>query len=54
VRTTWPTSSGIEWLGPMTDRLGRHGIGVGFTQYGGREGARRLVPEIVRDPDEDH
>jgi hypothetical protein len=25
---------GIEALGPMTDRLGRHGIGVGFTEYG--------------------
>jgi hypothetical protein len=25
---------GIESLGPMTDKLGRHGIGVGFTQYG--------------------
>lgn len=28
---------GIESLGPMTDRLGRHGIGVGFTQYGVRD-----------------
>jgi len=28
---------GIEWLGPMTDRLGRHGTGVGFTQYGVRD-----------------
>jgi hypothetical protein len=28
---------GIESLGPMTDKLGRHGIGVGFTQYGVRE-----------------
>jgi len=28
---------GIEWLGQMTDRLGRHGIGVGFTQYGVRD-----------------
>ena len=28
---------GIEALGPMTDRLGRHGIGVGFTQYGVRD-----------------
>jgi hypothetical protein len=28
---------GIEWLGPMTDRLGRHGIGVGFTEYGVRD-----------------
>jgi hypothetical protein len=28
---------GIESLGPMTDRLGRHGIGVGFTQHGVRD-----------------
>ena len=28
---------GIEALGPMIDRLGRHGIGVGFTQYGVRD-----------------
>ena len=28
---------GIEALGPMTDRLGRHGTGVGFTQYGVRD-----------------
>jgi len=28
---------GIESLGPMTDRLGRHGIGVGFTEYGVRD-----------------
>jgi hypothetical protein len=28
---------GIEWLGPMTDRLGRHGTGVGFTEYGVRD-----------------
>jgi hypothetical protein len=28
---------GIESLGPMTDKLGRHGIGVGFTQYGVRD-----------------
>ena len=28
---------GIEALGPMTDRLGRHGIGVGFTEYGVRD-----------------
>jgi hypothetical protein len=28
---------GIESLGPMTDRLGRHGVGVGFTQYGVRD-----------------
>jgi hypothetical protein len=28
---------GTEWLGQMTDRLGRHGIGVGFTQYGVRD-----------------
>jgi hypothetical protein len=28
---------GIELLGPMTDRLGRHGIGVGFTEYGVRD-----------------
>ena len=27
---------GIEALGPMTDRLGRHGTGVGFTEYGVR------------------
>ena len=25
---------GIESLGPMTDKIGRHGIGVGFTAYG--------------------
>ena len=25
---------GIESLGPMTDKIGRHGIGVGFTQHG--------------------
>ena len=31
------STPGIEWLGPMTDRLGRHGIGVGFTQYGVRD-----------------
>jgi hypothetical protein len=28
---------GIELLGPVTDRLGRHGVGVGFTQYGVRD-----------------
>jgi hypothetical protein len=28
---------GIELLGPMTDRLGRHGIGVGLTGYGVRD-----------------
>jgi hypothetical protein len=28
---------GIQALGPMTDRLGRHGIGVGFTEYGVRD-----------------
>jgi len=28
---------GIQSLGPMTDNLGRHGIGVGFTQYGTRD-----------------
>lgn len=28
---------GIEALGPMTDRLGRHGTGVGFTEYGVRD-----------------
>jgi hypothetical protein len=28
---------GIELLGPMTDKLGRHGIGVGFTEYGVRD-----------------
>jgi len=28
---------GIESLGPMTDKLGRHGIGVGLTQYGVRD-----------------
>ena len=28
---------GIEALGPMSDRLGRHGIGVGFTEYGVRD-----------------
>jgi hypothetical protein len=28
---------GIESLGPMTDRLGRHGVGVGYTQYGVRD-----------------
>jgi len=28
---------GIESPGPMTDRLGRHGIGVGFTEYGVRD-----------------
>jgi len=28
---------GIELLGPMTDRLGRPGIGVGFTEYGVRD-----------------
>jgi hypothetical protein len=31
------STPGIEWLGPMTDRLGRHGIGVGFTEYGVRD-----------------
>jgi RNA polymerase sigma factor (sigma-70 family) len=28
---------GVESLGPMTDKLGRHGAGVGFTQYGVRD-----------------
>jgi hypothetical protein len=28
---------GIEALGPMTDRLGRHGTGVGFTEFGVRD-----------------
>jgi hypothetical protein len=28
---------GVESLGPMTDKLGRHGVGVGFTQYGVRD-----------------
>jgi hypothetical protein len=28
---------GIESLGPMTDRLGRHGMGVGLTTYGVRD-----------------
>lgn len=28
---------GIESLGPMTDKLGRHGIGVGLIQYGVRD-----------------
>jgi hypothetical protein len=28
---------GIELLGPMTDKLGRPGIGVGFTEYGVRD-----------------
>ncbi|HEX9356476.1 MAG TPA: hypothetical protein VF933_22005, partial [Streptosporangiaceae bacterium] len=28
---------GIESLGPMTDKLGRHGIGVGLTGYGVRD-----------------
>jgi hypothetical protein len=28
---------GIEALGPMTDKLGRHGVGVGFTEYGVRD-----------------
>ena len=27
----------IELLGPMTDRLGRHGTGVGFTEFGVRD-----------------
>lgn len=31
------STPGIEALGPMTDRLGRHGIGVGFTEYGVRD-----------------
>jgi hypothetical protein len=29
--------SGIELLGPMTDKLGRHGTGVGLTEYGVRD-----------------
>jgi hypothetical protein len=28
---------GIELLGPMTDKLGRHGTGVGLTEYGVRD-----------------
>ncbi len=28
---------GVQSLGPMNDELGRHGIGVGFTQYGVRD-----------------
>ena len=28
---------GIQALGPMTDRLGRRGTGVGFTEYGVRD-----------------
>jgi len=28
---------GIESLGPMTGKLGRHGIGVGLTQHGVRD-----------------
>lgn len=28
---------GVEWLGPMTDRLGRLGVGVGYTGYGIRD-----------------
>jgi len=28
---------GIQSLGPMTDKLGRHGIGVGFTEHGVRD-----------------
>jgi hypothetical protein len=28
---------GIQSLGPMTDKIGRHGIGVGFTQHGVRD-----------------
>jgi hypothetical protein len=28
---------GVESLGAMTDRLGRHGIGVGYTGYGIRD-----------------
>jgi hypothetical protein len=31
------STPGIEALGPMTDRLGRHGFGVGFTEYGVRD-----------------
>ncbi|HEX6521730.1 MAG TPA: CU044_5270 family protein [Streptosporangiaceae bacterium] len=27
----------IESLGPMTDKLGRHGVGVGFTEHGVRD-----------------
>jgi hypothetical protein len=28
---------GIDSLGPMTDKLGRHGVGVGFTEFGVRD-----------------
>jgi hypothetical protein len=53
---------GVEPLGPMTDKLGRHGVGVGLTQYGVRDvlifdSATSAVLEregIVADPSQVH